>query len=203
MVSRLRMRPGQALADIGCGTGGVGLWLARALAVRLVGIDISSTAVELATARRSHFVPPERAQFRVRTMEATSLPDSCAHGAVCVDAMSNAADRAAVLGEMHRILAPDARLALTRAVRREADQVWREQAEDAGSEVEHVDERPGEPEMWRRLYRLWIAREADLRRQLGDVQAENMLGEAQRVMPRLDGRRALVATLRRPPVTAG
>ncbi|MFD6286348.1 hypothetical protein [Streptomyces sp. NPDC060205] len=37
MTARLRMSQGQLLVDAGCGTGGVGLWLARALAVRLDG----------------------------------------------------------------------------------------------------------------------------------------------------------------------
>jgi SAM-dependent methyltransferase len=197
MVTRLSMRPDQALVDVGCGTGGVGLWLSRALAVRLAGIDISSTAVELAAARRSSFVPPERAEFRVGTLESTGLPDSYAHGVICVDAMGNAANRVAALSEIHRILHPGARAVLTRAVRGDSPE-WREQAEVVGFEVEHVDERPGEPEMWCRLYQLWIAHGADLRRVLGDVQAENMLREANRMLPRLDGRRALVLTLRRP-----
>lgn len=204
MVTRLCLRPGQTLVDVGCGTGGVGLWLSRAIAVRLVGVDISSTAIALAAARRSHFVPPEWAEFRVGTLEETGLPDGHAHGVVCVDAMSNA-DREAALREIHRILTPGARAVLTRAVRG-ASPTWREQAASAGFEVEHVDECPGEPEMWHRLYGLWIAHEADLRRDLGDVQAENMLREANRMLPRLDGRRALVLTLRRPgpfPAAAG
>ncbi|WP_267246447.1 hypothetical protein [Streptomyces sp. PR69] len=51
--------------------------------------------------------------------------------------------------------------------------------------------------MWRRLYALWIRHEADLRRQLGEDQAQNMLREARRMLPRLDGRRVLAVTLRR------
>lgn len=206
MVTRLCLRPGQVLADIGCGTGGVGLWLARALAVRLTGVDISSTAIELAAARRAALVTPNRAQFRVGTLEATGLPDGHAHGVVCVDAMSNAADRSAALREIHRILHPGGRAVITRAVRHDSGSAYSEQAEGAGFEVERIDERPGEPEMWRRLYELWIEHEADLRRGLGDVQAENMLREANRVLPRLNGRRALVMTLRRPgsmPAAAG
>ncbi|WP_267245672.1 class I SAM-dependent methyltransferase [Streptomyces sp. PR69] len=196
LVSRLRLRPGQLLVDIGCGTGGVGLWLARALAVRLIGIDIAPTAVDLASVRRSQFVPPERARFHVGTVEATGLADQEAHGAVCVDAMSNAPDRATALGEVHRILVPGGRAVVTRAVRGNPGQAWH-QAEAAGLEIEHIDDRPEEPAMWRRLYALWIRHEADLRRQLGEDQAQNMLREAHRMLPRLDGRRALAVTLRR------
>ncbi|WP_346161716.1 class I SAM-dependent methyltransferase [Streptomyces mordarskii] len=41
---------------MGCGTGGEGLWLARTLALRLTGIDISTTAAVLAAERRAHFI---------------------------------------------------------------------------------------------------------------------------------------------------
>ncbi|MBA9006309.1 class I SAM-dependent methyltransferase [Thermomonospora cellulosilytica] len=198
LVSRLRLRPGQVLVDLGCGTGGVGLWLARALAVELVGVDLSSTAVELAQARRSRFVPPERARFQVGTVRSTGLPDRCADGVVFVDVPGGGADWTAALGEIHRILTPGGRAVLTRSVRRDSGPVWRRQAEAAGFEIEHVDERPDEPEIWRGLYRLWLARETDLRRELGDAQTDSLLHEANHVLPLLDAYHAFVATLRRP-----
>ncbi|MFF0087501.1 class I SAM-dependent methyltransferase [Streptomyces canus] len=117
MATRLRMHPRQFLVDVGCGTGGIGLWLARALAVRLEGLDISSAAIEQATARRVHFAVP--ATFRVAGLENTGLPDGGAHGVVCVDALSFAPNRGAALRELGRILAPGARLVFTRAVRQE------------------------------------------------------------------------------------
>ncbi|GAA0907734.1 class I SAM-dependent methyltransferase [Streptomyces thermoalcalitolerans] len=198
MTARLRMQPGQLLVDAGCGTGGIGLWLARALAVRLVGFDISRVAVGEAFARSGQFLPPGRAAFCVARLEATGLPDGCAHGVVCVDALSRAADRDQAVRELGRLLAPGARLLVTRAVRRGTEPVWEAQARAAGLIVEHVDERPGEPGMWERLYRLWIDHAEELRRELGEDQAANMLGEAHRVLPTLPGRRAVLLTLRRP-----
>ncbi|WAX81274.1 class I SAM-dependent methyltransferase [Streptomyces sp. KMM 9044] len=198
MTARLRMRPGQLLVDAGCGTGGIGLWLARALSARLLGFDLSSVAVAQARGRSGQFLPTGRAAFRVAGLEATGLPDGCAHGVVCVDALSRAADRGQAVRELGRILAPGARLVLTRALRRGAEPVWEEQARVAGLIVEHVDERPDEPDMWGRLYRQWISHADELRRDLGDVQAERMLGEAHRILPALPGRRAVLLTLRRP-----
>ncbi|WP_020556963.1 hypothetical protein [Embleya scabrispora] len=64
-----------------------------------------------------------------------------------------------------------------------------------------MDERPDEPAMWERLYRLWISHADELRRELGEVQARNMLREAHRVLPTLPGRRAVLLTLRRPVTT--
>jgi ubiquinone/menaquinone biosynthesis C-methylase UbiE len=199
MAARLRIRPGRLLVDAGCGTGGVGLWLARALAVRLEGFDLSPAAVAQATDRRARFaLPAGRAAFRVARLEATGLPDSCAHGVVCVDALGFATDRGNALRELGRLLTPGGRLLLTRALRHGAEPAWEEHARFAGLTVEHVDERPREPAMWERLYRLWIAHADELQRELGDTQTENMLAEAHHTLPSLAGRRAVLLTLRRP-----
>ncbi|MFI9041276.1 class I SAM-dependent methyltransferase [Streptomyces sp. NPDC053726] len=119
MTARLGMRPGQLLVDAGCGTGGIGLWLARAFALRLEGFDLSPVAVTQATDRRPHFLGggTDRAAFRVAELEATGLPDSSAHGIVCVDALGRAADREKAVHELGRILAPGGRLVMTRSLR--------------------------------------------------------------------------------------
>ncbi|MFJ5548589.1 class I SAM-dependent methyltransferase [Streptomyces sp. NPDC093225] len=200
MTTRLRMRPGQLLVDAGCGTGGIGLWLARALGLRLEGFDLSPVAVTQATGRRLPFgLSPERAAFRVAELENTGLPGASAHGIVCVDALGGVADRNAAVRELSRILAPGGRLVMTRASRRGAVPAWTEQARAVGLTVEHVDERPAEPVLWERLYRLWIAHDGELRGKLGETQAQNMLREAHEVLPTLRERRAVLLTLRRPP----
>lgn len=198
LVANLRIPPGSALVDLGCGTGGIGLWLARALNVPVVGIDISPRAVDLAAARIPDFLPPGRAAFRVGTVERTGLPDASAGGVVCVDALGHAADPLAALAEIRRILTPGARAVVTRSVRRDADPAWHDQAQAAGLTIEHVQDRPDEPAMWRRLYRLWQSRADDLVRHLGHAQACSMLAEAARRLPTLTGRRAVALTLRRP-----
>ncbi|MFJ8769608.1 class I SAM-dependent methyltransferase [Streptomyces clavifer] len=203
MTARLRMSPGQLLVDAGCGTGGVGLWLARALAVGLSGFDLSPVAVARATARRRHFLgdATARADFRVAELHRTGLPDSSAHGIVCVDALGRSTDRDQTVRELGRILAPGGRLAMTRSLRAGRTPAWAEQAAAAGLTVEHVDERPAEPAMWQRLYRLWAAHADDLRRELGEPQTANMLNEARQMLPTLPGRRAVLLTLYRPAST--
>ncbi|MFJ3310285.1 class I SAM-dependent methyltransferase [Streptomyces sp. NPDC086549] len=201
LVTRLQMTPGQLLVDAGCGTGGVGLWLARALSARLVGIDVSAAALQQATARAAGFVPTDHADFRVAQLEATGLPDGCAHAIVCIDALSFATDRTAALRELGRVLAPGGRLALTRAARRDADPDFEDHARAAGLVLEHIDERPHEPVTWERLFRLWIRHADALTHELGEAEAQNMLASATRRLPSLPGRRAVLLTLRRPMAT--
>jgi len=47
----LSLKTGNVLADLGCGRGGPGLWLARAADADLLGIDFSPVAVTQATGR--------------------------------------------------------------------------------------------------------------------------------------------------------
>ncbi|MFE4703081.1 hypothetical protein ACFRIC_39000 [Streptomyces sp. NPDC056738] len=93
------------------------------------------------------------------------------------------------------------RLALSRSLRHGREPVWEERARTAGLTMEHVDECPTEPAVWERRYRLWIAHADELRRELGGVQARNMLREAHQVPPTLPGRRAVLLTLHRPAVS--
>lgn len=197
LIGRLQMRPDQILADIGCGTGGVGLWLARALNVRLVGIDVSATAIRLATERRGDFVPDERARFSIGSLETTGLPGAHAHAVVCIDALFTASDRIAALTEIRRILVQGGRAVVTRALPPGGRPEIKAQARAAGLMVEYLDDRKDEPDLWRRVYQLWVARAEDLRLELGHDQARRMLAEARRMLPRLEARRALIVTLRR------
>jgi ubiquinone/menaquinone biosynthesis C-methylase UbiE len=202
-VAALRLPPGSLLADLGCGTGGVGLWLARALSARLVGIDISPVAVDLARTRTPAFLPAHRAQFRTGTLTATGLPDAAADGVVCIDVLSFAeaetpGGRTAALAEIRRILRPGGRAVLTTG-RRTPASPWPHRAAAAGLLLEAETPRPGEPGNWARLYQCWTDRETDLRRELGDEATDAMLDEAARIGPTLTGRHAALVVLRRPP----
>lgn len=75
---------------------------------------------------------------------------------------------------------------------------WPERAAAAGLELEWEEERPHEPAMWSRLYRLWTEHEVDLRLHLGDDQAESMLTEARTRSRTVGDRRSVTVTLRRP-----
>ncbi|MEU6059102.1 hypothetical protein [Streptomyces sp. NPDC047097] len=89
--ARLRLDPGRLLVDAGCGTGGIGLWLVRAL-----GAD-----------RRPAFgLTAARAAFYVADFEDPGLAPGAAGGIVCVDALGRASDRTAAVVELAPAPAP-------------------------------------------------------------------------------------------------
>ena len=107
------LAPGQTLADLGCGRGGPGLWLAREAGALLVGVDFSPVAVEQAADRATLFGLADRARFAVGDFTRTGLPTATADAAVSVDAFHFAANPAAAAAEARRILRPGRRLVLT------------------------------------------------------------------------------------------
>lgn len=205
MVAGLRLRPDELLVDLGCGRGGTGLWLARAFSARLIGLDFSPKAIELAAGRIAEFLPADRASFRIATFEDTGLPDGCADGVVSMDALPFTPDKDAALRELARILRPGARAVFTTAERLPThprydprEPSWAQRVERAGLRVEVERERPEEEGLWLRLYDLWERHEAELRAEIGDEATEQVLIEAEAVRSTLNQRRTLLLTVSAP-----
>lgn len=76
---------------------------------------------------------------------------------------------------------------------------WHEAVAAAGLTQEHVDERPSEPAMRERVYRLWVTHADQLRHELGETPVENMLREHTRCSPSSAEGGAVPLTLRRLP----
>ena len=113
IASALDLAPGARLADLGCGRGGVGLWLSRHLDATLLGVDFSAAAVGQARNRRPLFDRTRRAHFWVADQAATGLRAASVDAALSVDAVQFSPDPVAALREARRILPPGARYVLT------------------------------------------------------------------------------------------
>jgi len=163
LVAVLRLAPGGRLVDLGCGTGGPGLWLARALSANLIGIDFSPVAVELAAQRAPTFLAPGRAKFHRAAFDRTGLAEASVDAAMSVDAMPFAADRVAALREARRILVPGGRLAVTARVLPGGRGDWPAMARSVGMQVEDSLVNPDHEEFWRRLHTSWLANESRVR----------------------------------------
>jgi ubiquinone/menaquinone biosynthesis C-methylase UbiE len=109
----LALPPDGVLVDLACGRGGPGMWIAREVGARLIGVDFSAEAINQASARRELFGLTDTAAFQVGSLEDSGLPDRVADAVVCVDAFQFAADGAAAATEVRRLLRPGGRVVLT------------------------------------------------------------------------------------------
>lgn len=109
----LRVAGGDTLADLGCGRGGPGLWLAAETGADLVGVDISPAAVEAATAHATALGLAGRARYQEGTFAQTGLGTASVDAVVSIDALLFAPDKEAACVELARVLRPGGRLAVT------------------------------------------------------------------------------------------
>jgi ubiquinone/menaquinone biosynthesis C-methylase UbiE len=109
----LYLKTGAMVADLGCGNGGAGLWLARELGVSVTGIDLSSSGVANASRRAAELGLGGHVQFREGDLTATGLPPASCDGAICLDVLPFVPDKVAAIREVARILHPGARFAFT------------------------------------------------------------------------------------------
>lgn len=111
VVEALRLRPGDRLLDLACGRGGYGMEIAARTGAELIGVDFSGEAIAQAVAL-AHRLGNDDAEFRVGDLAATGLPDASVDAVVCVDSIQFKPE-VATFQEIHRVLVPGGRLALT------------------------------------------------------------------------------------------
>ena len=129
----LALQPGQAVLDVGCGTGEHLEALAGDVGEtgRAVGIDFSPHAVEVAKRRT--------AEAFVSDAAAIDLPD-CSFDAICCNyAIYYLADAAEALAEWRRLLKPSGRLVITGPGRNNNAELYRFHAEVTGSPPSDAD----------------------------------------------------------------
>lgn len=111
MRELLQIAPGGVLADLACGAGGPGLWMAAQSGASLIGVDPSAAGLRAASARARDVGLADRARFQQGTFEQTNLPDRGADAVMSVEAFQYAPDKRAAVAEFLRVLRPGGRLA--------------------------------------------------------------------------------------------
>jgi arsenite methyltransferase len=104
VISRLGIRAGDTVLDLGCGNGWATRRLARAAAgVQATGIDVSPAMI--AEAERLHSLTI-RARYQLGRFEALELPDARFSRVFSMEALYYAVDLDAALREAFRVLKP-------------------------------------------------------------------------------------------------
>jgi SAM-dependent methyltransferase len=112
MRELLQLGTGGVLADLACGSGGPGLWMAKESGASLIGADPSAAGLSAARARARAAGLADRSRFLQGTFEQTNFPDGAVDAAMSVDAFQYAPDKRAALTEFFRILRPGGRVAV-------------------------------------------------------------------------------------------
>jgi ubiquinone/menaquinone biosynthesis C-methylase UbiE len=112
-VEEVHVSHDDVFADIGCGRGGPGLWVAAQTGAFLVGVDISQAALDAASARAGSLGLADRCIWRQGSFEATGLEDGSLDAVMSVDALLFTPDKEAATREFARVLRPGGRLLVT------------------------------------------------------------------------------------------
>jgi SAM-dependent methyltransferase len=112
LATKLGLRPGLRVLDIGSGFGGPARRLASNFGVDVVGVDLMAEHVRLATALTASCGLADRVRFEVG--DATRLPfaDESFDIVWTQHAQMNIADKGRLFGEIHRVLRREGRVAL-------------------------------------------------------------------------------------------
>jgi ubiquinone/menaquinone biosynthesis C-methylase UbiE len=207
MVDALHLSPGQTIADLGCGRGGPGQWVARAIGASLVGIDFSEVALDQARARARRTGIQAMVSYQLGRFDATGLGDSSFDGAISIDVIWAIPDKPAGFAETARILKPGGRFVFIDWERDLSPPGYPSPIKDhrllleaAGFDLELHQLDLDADAMRRVFYERMLAREAELIRVLDEKTARSNLREARAWLGMLDGvdylqhsRRVLVA----------
>jgi ubiquinone/menaquinone biosynthesis C-methylase UbiE len=201
IAHELSIGQGQRFADVACGSGGPGIWVARCTGAALIGIDSSTVAIAQARARAHD---GEVSEFRVADAANTGLPPAAVDAVMSIDAFWLFPDKECAAAEIARILRPGGRLVFTTwdfDVTLEDMPPQLAQHHDllrrAGLDVEIYEETPDWRARQLAVYTGWLAAEETLVAELGQEVTADLIAEAREFPPIADhSRRVLIAARR-------
>ena len=210
MADALRVGPGQRIADLGCGRGGPGQWIANITGTALVGIDFSEVALEQARARALARGVSANVSYKIASVDATGLDPASVDGAISIDVIWAIPDKRAGFAEVARILKPGSRFVFIDWERDLSPPGYpppvsdhRPLLEEAGFEIELHQFGPQADSMRRCFYQKMLERQSELTSVLDEKTAQSNLREATAWLGLLDGvdymqrsRRVLIAARR-------
>jgi SAM-dependent methyltransferase len=210
MRELLHIGPGDVLADLACGAGGPGLWMAKHSGAALIGADPSAAGLLAARTRARAAGLADRSRFHQGTFEQTNLPDGAVDAAMSVDAFQYAPDKRAALAEFIRILRPGGRVSIiafevdpakvTGVPVLGADPIpdYVPLLEAAGFDVEAYEETPGWRERVNAAFGAIVDASDMLTAEMGERAAAGAVAEAMLTVQMQPYPRRVLAAARRP-----
>lgn len=109
-----KLEPGHHVLDLGCGSGGPAVFLAKEIGCRVTGLDINEVGVKSGQALARKASLHEKVIFRRADLsERLPIPDRTVDAIVCMDVMCHLPNRRKLFDEWRRVLAPGGRLLYT------------------------------------------------------------------------------------------
>jgi len=124
VADRLRLMPGEACVDIGCGYGSTARQLASSRNVRVTGFTLSAEQAHYAAA---HPVPD--VDIQLRDWLANGLNDASANAAWAIESSEHMVDKPRFFAEAHRVLSPGGRFVIC---------AWLAETDASGWKVRHL-----------------------------------------------------------------
>ncbi len=114
MLARTELRPGERVLELACGPGGVGLAAARLVAPggEVVLSDVAAEMTAIAAAR-AEALGLGNVATRVLDLEDIDEPDAAYDAVLCREGLMFATDHARAAAELHRVLRPGGRAAIS------------------------------------------------------------------------------------------
>jgi ubiquinone/menaquinone biosynthesis C-methylase UbiE len=103
----LQLRATDHVLDVGCGSGGPALFLAREVGCRVMGVDINEAGIRTGLALARQAGAQDRVELRhADVQQPLPFPDQAFDAIVCLDVMCHLPDRGRLLDEWLRVLRP-------------------------------------------------------------------------------------------------
>ncbi|MBB6421397.1 cyclopropane-fatty-acyl-phospholipid synthase family protein [Streptomyces sp. AK010] len=113
VLDRLDVQPGMKVLDLGCGTGGPGVRLAKWSDADITGISVSAQDVALASQRARDEGVADRIRFQQANATRMPFEDGTFDRVLALESVVHITDRVRALKEIARVLKPGGRVVLT------------------------------------------------------------------------------------------
>ena len=112
--ARLELRAGAHVLDVGCGSGGPALFLARETGCHVTGVDVSEPGIREAESQARAADREQQLTFlQADVCERLPFDAGPFDAIVCLDVLCHLRDRGRVFEEWHRVLRPGGRVLVT------------------------------------------------------------------------------------------